>query len=271
MQKSEQGSQSVDWRKRDQTSGTKPARPERAPTRTKIKKSYGIACCRFNKKNRPEILLVCKRYTYSYSIFVHGNYNSGSDSQLVQLFNGMTNDEKNDILSLNFIQIWYRIWSTTKPCLSSFFMAKNKFDTTFLIDSGVRLRRLIAQSTQTDRIWEIPKGRKKYKSEPNNHCAIREFAEETGVTKKHYKIFPESTRACSYVDGNVRYKNVYYLALANHNIIPQVNFARPEQAEEVADIKWMTIEHIRLIDSSGRLENLVRPMFNFMKKYTKKH
>ena len=39
------------------------------------KQSVGIACCRYNPKtNRPEILLVEKRYSYNFQTFVFGHY-----------------------------------------------------------------------------------------------------------------------------------------------------------------------------------------------------
>ena len=60
-----------------------------------LKKSYGIACCRFNKAtNMLEILLIKKRYTYSFVAFVFGQYNKKDEKRLKFLFNGMTLQEK---------------------------------------------------------------------------------------------------------------------------------------------------------------------------------
>ena len=73
------------------------------------KKSYGVACCRFNKKNKLQILLIKKRYTYCFAAFVLGQYNK-NEKYLKFLFNGMTVQEKIDILSLNFDILWYKIW-----------------------------------------------------------------------------------------------------------------------------------------------------------------
>lgn len=76
-----------------------------------LKKSYGIACCRFNKAtNMLEILLIKKRYTYSFVAFVFGQYNKKDEKRLKFLFNGMTLQEKIDILSLRFDMLWYKIW-----------------------------------------------------------------------------------------------------------------------------------------------------------------
>lgn len=233
----------------------------------KVKHSNGIACCRINK-GRPEILLICKRYTYAYNLFVHAKYNSNSAAALIDLFNGMTVDEKLDILSLNFTQIWYRVWLNSAVS-SNYYMAKNKFESTFLPDNGVRLRKLIAKSQSAAKIWEIPKGRKKNKNEPEINCAIREFTEETGISKKSYKLYPLAYRTYSYIDAGVRYTNTYYFAFTKYNIEPRINFGLQDQIDEICDIKWMSIEEVRFVDTTGRLEKFIRPIFSFIKKYAK--
>ena len=119
---------------------------------TREKYSVGIACIRIVNKI-PEILLICKRYTYGYNMFVHGRYNSGDTGKIIAMFNGMTVEEKHDILSLNFSQIWYRIWLNSKHRLGAYFAAKNKFESTFAVDGGLRLRRMIIKSTNSGATW----------------------------------------------------------------------------------------------------------------------
>ena len=237
------------------------------PHNRRTRRSFGVACCRINN-GRPEVLIDNKRYTYELSEFAHGKYKSNDSYEIVRLFNGMTVDEKHDILSLNFMQIWYRIWLGHAHKTTAFFAAKNKFESTFVVDGGVRLRRLISKSTNGYRIWEIPKGRKNSNAEENIHCAIREFYEETGVNKKKYRMFPDATRTYSFVDNDTRYIFTYYIAIATHNIIPRVNFSSCEQATEVYNLRWASIEEIRFLDPSGRLEQVVKPVFKYIKKHT---
>ena len=232
--------------------------------------STGIACCRINGTT-PEILLICKRCTYSFVEFVHGKYSNDhflGNSQLIKLFNGMTVEEKIDILSMNFSQIWYRIWldnNKKKP----YFISKNKFESTFLTDEGVKLKKLISNSENADRVWEIPKGRKRFKNEADINCAIREFYEETNVKKNSYKLIPRAKRTYSYIDTGIEYINTYYIAIAKHLFDPKINFNTYDQIDEVCDIKWMSIEDIRLIDKSRRLEHFVSPIFRLIKKKIK--
>lgn len=230
--------------------------------------SVGIACCRFNN-GKPEILLVCKRYSYALNLITQGKYDSNNDEKLIKLFNGLYVEEKLDLKSLNFTQIRYRVWLDNVIRNGNYFMAKNKFDATFVADGGVRLKKLLAKSSCANKIWEIPKGRKINRSEPDVHAAIREFREETGIDKKNYKIFLGAKRSYSYVDDGVKYTNIYYLAFTRHHFEPKIKFDNVDQVDEICDIKWMNIERIRMIDDTGRLENFVRPIFNFMKKYAK--
>ena len=77
----------------------------------KTKKSYGIACCRWNiNKQKYEYLLVQKKYTYYFINFVFGHYNLNQKSQLKYLLNRISVQEKYLILSYDFGKMWYHIW-----------------------------------------------------------------------------------------------------------------------------------------------------------------
>jgi len=227
------------------------------------KESMGIACCRINNRI-PEILAVCKRVTYAYNIFTFGRYNATNYNVMMRLFNGMMLDEKHTILSLNFVSMWYRLWLGREPTSAAFFVAKYKFEKTFLADGGVKLKRLIARSKHAQPIWEIPKGKKK-SGETNIACAMREFYEETGVAKKDYRFMTSDARTYSYIDDHVKYTNHYYLAFMDRIMTPVINFALTEQTREIADIQWVDITRIRILDSSGRLANFVGPIFKQIK------
>src|SRR3989344_1481815 len=188
----------------------------------KKKISIGIACCRING-NIPEILLICKRCTYYYVEFVHGRYRDdiiNNNSQLINLFNGMTVEEKIDILSLNFSQIWYRVWLDTAK-KRTYFIAKTKFE------------------------------------------------EETNIKKNSYKIFPKAKRTYSYINSGVEYINTYYISIVKHLFEPKICFDTNNQIDEICDIKWMSIEEIRIIDKTGRLAKFVSPIFKYIKKKIK--
>jgi 8-oxo-dGTP pyrophosphatase MutT (NUDIX family) len=234
-----------------------------------------ILCRRNVKTGHPEALLAHKRYTYAFAEFVHGRYargRAGSNAALrcvAPLFDYMTREELFDILSLNFEQMWYRIWLTldnrdlyNKKCA--------KFQSTFMRDDGgAALRRLVMLARANGvLLWEVPRGRRLNARESDILCATRELHEETGVEKNEY----------SYVSAGTRYTCAYYVALANPHLANAVSYddpTRPTLREinlmaEVSEVRWHDIERIRLIDSAdSRLESLVAPAFRLMKQYLK--
>lgn len=261
----------MSWRRQSNTRRAYLPKLYRYPQETLRQKiSVGLACCRINK-TRPEVLMIQKRFTYAYNTFVHGKYSSNNNAEIIALLSGMTIEEKHDLLSLNFNQIWYRIWLNSRQrggmC---FFAAKNFFESTFGIDDGARLRRLMARADHGITVWEIPKGRKNSAAEPDIHCAIREFKEETGLSKKQYKILSTNFPIQEHVDAGTKYTTKYFVALTRHNITPRLNFGLQDQIDEISDIRWMGIEDIRRSDPTGRIEKMMKPIFSYVKKYAKK-
>lgn len=241
------------------------------------KHSIGIACIQF-KGNKPEILMVQKRYTYAYAEFIHGKYPQGdfrknpqAKNEIMRLLNGMTVEEKLDICSLDFERMWFRIWLNCRTHTQSslYYFSKNRFEQTFLTDGGRRLKKMIEKSKNGHCVWEIPKGRKKTRTEPEIVCAIREFAEETNVSLRAYRLIPGVVNTYSFIDKDVKYVNTYYAAVTHHTIEPTISFNTQDQINEISDIRWMDIETIRTVDYDQRLEKFIKPIFNAVKKRSK--
>ena len=242
------------------------------------KKSYGIILCKINNAtNRPEVLLVHKRYTYAYSMFVHGKYSlpniwpKSSMSLINNLLHQMTIEELLDIWSLNFKQMWYRIWLTDYE--DAMYKRKyTKFYSLFIKhDNGEHLKKMIQQIRNFGTLnWEVPKGRQIDTQEQNIICAIREIKEETGLNKCDYIILPNVRRYVNYVSIGTRYICTYYIALVNSSIKYYNNPILKDirNATEINEIKWFDIDKIRLVDDYKRhLESLVKPAFKLIKKY----
>ena len=272
----------------------------KAPNNGCVKKSYGIACCRFNKKtNNMEILLVKKNYSYNFSMFVLGRYNKKDDKALRFLFNGMTNREKADILSMRFDILWYKMWQnipqiseppseefksenklwnilfnrkyTNDKNVSDYIKKKNKFESTFLVGGGKRLRHLIHGTTNLNNLWEIPKGRKSRK-ETKIDCAIREFKEETGMTLSDYTmLFNVRPVIQTHSTQYVTYKNKYFIAYAMKEK-KQSKFDIFNRNAEICDYRWVSLNEIKFIEDMNRLSPVVTKIFTAVKaKYKQKN
>jgi 8-oxo-dGTP pyrophosphatase MutT (NUDIX family) len=234
--------------------------------------SYGVLCCRKNPRTqRIEALMVSKRYTYEYCEFISGKpFTIGKKipiAKLTYMLNRMTLDEKLDIISFNFDQMWYRIClSATKTSL--YYHAKNKFEQIFLVDRGAWLASLILKSNHAGVIWEIPKGRKNTQ-ESGINCAVREFYEETNIEKKQYNILPNIYRSYTFEDAGVIYTFMYYIAITHRDITPKINIKNRHQVAEISNVKWMDLDTIGAVDGNNRLRGFLTPIFAMVKKQLK--
>lgn len=251
----------------------------------KFKESYGIACCRYNLKNKePEVLMVKKRYTYAFFEFVFSKYKKKDDNKLRKLFSQMSVHEKIDILGLDFNKLWCRI-RIKVPDYSEYTNKKGnndewntynnkkyKFDNNFIkTDNGRRLRKLIHRTKSIDSIWEIPKGRSMGREKPIN-TAVREFKEETNIAIKQYNFLIHIKPIVeSYIVNKCNYKHTYYIAVAKRfDLVPEINFSSYEQLVEVEKIQWVSLDrakylNLKQIEPQLHIHNLLKRVLNIFK------
>ena len=127
------------------------------------------------------------------------------------------------------------------------FTSKKKFE---LIRSGITLENVkitlkdIVEKSNTEwkeTEWEFPKGRRNYQ-EKDLDCAIREFEEETGITKTDINIIENVLPFEEIFIGtnHKSYKHKYFLAYSNDNNTEDnlENF----QKTEVSKLEWKTFD-----------------------------
>jgi 8-oxo-dGTP pyrophosphatase MutT (NUDIX family) len=185
------------------------------------------------------------------------------------MFDQMTVEEKLDILTMDFRQIWHRAWVDTKYRIASFISAKAKFESYFLTDGGERLRMMIRASSSSRLLWEIPKGHKKGTDEGVLTCAVREFGEETGLKKKQYVLLGTTRFVQSFTDARINYTSEYFLAAEKRPTNPQVSLQSVDQYGEVSDIRWMDLESIKRIDYNGRIDSMAANILAAFKRQCK--
>jgi 8-oxo-dGTP pyrophosphatase MutT (NUDIX family) len=252
--------------------------------KSKIKKSYGIICIR-TLKGIFEIILIKKPITYYYSEFINGNYSKSSkDSYFMKLFNNMTYYEKLDILTLNFANIWNRVYriNPESPFLyiqdinnkinySTYISKKTKFENTFLQDKGKKLKNLIGQSKNIDTLWEVPKGKKNY-NEGDLDTAIREFTEETNINSDKYKLLLHIKPYIeTYTDFNITYQSIFYFAEISEDFEPKLSLNCTNQISEVANIQWCNINNLKYMMLDKKSYNRMFTMFKIIQKKYKNH
>lgn len=246
----------------------------------KIKKSYGIICCRRHPTKGVQIVLVRKPLTYHFCEFVSGHYRKSDDAHLKKLFNNMTFHEKMDILSLKFNLMWYRIYKSNPDQVflqgagsymsKQYMRKKTKFEASFLHDGGARLKKLISDTTNAETLWEIPKGRRQEESgEEYINAAIREFTEETTIQPKQYKLLLRIDPYIeTYSDFGTTYQNIYYFAEAIDYWEPSIKFSDGAQISEVSAISWCSLTDIKNMKLDHATHSRLLKMFDkISKKY----
>lgn len=244
----------------------------------KIKRSYGIICCRKHPDRGIQIILIKKPTTYYFCEFIAGRYRKNDDIHLQKLFNNMTYHEKIDILSMNFSIMWSRSY-LADPGITScsirnkhYLRKKSKFEMTFLQDEGKRLKTLISNSINVETVWEIPKGRKTDIEIPVE-AAMREFEEETAIKSDNYKVLWHLKPYIeTYNDFGITYQHIYFYAQAVNQWEPNIRFGDKKQISEVADIKWYGINDLKHLNlEKNTYERLINMFSKVIKKYKNYH
>ncbi len=197
-----------------------------------------------------KFLMIQRKDTMGYIDFVRGKYPEGGSEiedkekmdKVKILMNEMTYEEKKNLLTRSFDDIWSDLWVRKDSRLykNEYENAKKKF---YSFD----INKLVNESETTYDFQEFsfPKGRKEMK-ENNIDCAKREFIEETGYNDRNlfknisekYKIEEEFTGT-----NGVKYRHIYYLVRIPSNIIPpSVDYNNKTQIGEVKNVGWFSLE-----------------------------
>jgi len=185
-----------------------------------------------------KFLMIQRKDTIGYIDFIRGKY-----TDLYTCINEMTRNEKINLLTKSFDDLWNDLWVCNRTHQNfyrqEYFAAKSKFNKLDIHN--------IINLVDTKYIFQefgFPKGRRDLK-EKNIDCAEREFFEETQYGKESYsfiKNYPTIEEIFTGTNGVV-YKHVYYLVKMKDNIKPaSVNLNNKTQLGEVQNIGWFTYE-----------------------------
>ena len=191
--------------------------------------SSGIICFRKNKDNKFEYLMICRKDSLGYVDFLRGKYPLHYQYYIQNLINEMTIEEKEKLLkNVNEEKISKQKFNSIKEGVN-------------IYNSKIYSLKSLIDDSDTNWIhpeWGFPKGRRNY-MENDITCSIREFEEETGISKNDIllikNILPYEE---IFMGSNFKsYKHKYYLAYMDHKN-DDMNF----QTSEVSNMKWMTID-----------------------------
>lgn len=216
--------------------------------------SFGIICYQINKDNHNhnalKYLMIQRKDSLSFMEFIRGKYNTSDFQYIKKLISSMTLNEKNLLLRKQFDDIWNYAWyqnnSSNIKHTSEYTESKYKFD--YLITHNIiqNIITNISCGIEQEQEWGFPKGRRKLK-ESDIDCAIREFCEETRLSKNDIEIKKDIIpfEEIFYGTNNVLYKHTYYLAfIKNSDVSIEVDQCCIEQIREVRALQWFDYDEV---------------------------
>jgi 8-oxo-dGTP pyrophosphatase MutT (NUDIX family) len=212
--------------------------------------SYGIILFKYTD-NGIKYLMIRRKDSFGFIDFMRGKYVFHNTTQVQNIIDEMSNSEKNRLINNTFENLWRQMWGDVYNIQykNEEYTCSKKFD---LIKNGIcigneklTIKDLVERSTTNwdETEWEFPKGRRNYK-EKDLECALREFEEETGISKNNITIIENVIPFEEIFIGTNHkyYKHKYFLANYNNNNndddINLYNF----QTSEVSKMEWKTFD-----------------------------
>jgi len=242
--------------------------------------SYGIICYHKDTNNNIKYLLIQRKDSLCYIEFIRGKYNLDKLDYICRLFKFITKNEKNIIKNNNFDSLWNKLWKNYEinKFKKEYNESKKKFNKIkngFLLnDKLIDLDYILDKSQNNIEIynkteWEFPKGRRNI-NENNIKCAIREFEEETGLSKNKINIINNKSYEEIYIAvNNIRYRHIYYIAKCFDPLYDLYNPLNKTQIKEVKDVKWLNYDEV--IDSIRKIYIERIELFKRIHKIINKH
>jgi 8-oxo-dGTP pyrophosphatase MutT (NUDIX family) len=194
-------------------------------------------------KDIHKYLMICRKDSFGYIEFLRGKYPMYNREYIQNIINEMTIQEKSMLLNDDFDTLWAKLWGgyNNYSYKNEEINAREKFNE---IKRGVHLYneefydlKVLINNSNTSWVepeWGFPKGRRNY-HEKDLTAALREFEEETGISKYNLSIINNVIPYDEiFIGSNIKsYKHKYFLAILKRDI-PINNFQR----SEVSNMMW---------------------------------
>ena len=211
--------------------------------------SYGIILFR-KIKDEIQYLMIRRKDSFGYIDFMRGKYSPYNIFQLQKIIDEMSILEKTRILSDPFDQLWIQMWgeTTNVQYKNEELSSSKKMDLirngVIINDENVTLKSIVENSKTewNETEWEFPKGRRNNK-EKDLECALREFEEETGISKNKINVVENILPFEEIFIGtnHKSYKHKYFLAYMEEEN-EEITDLEHYQITEVSKIEWKTID-----------------------------
>jgi ADP-ribose pyrophosphatase YjhB (NUDIX family) len=200
-------------------------------------RSYGVILYRVTEEKK-KYLMICRKHTFGFTSIIRGKYSTLSHEeerrQLQIHVDCMTNYEKQIIREKPFIELWEYLMGHISNRRKNYDLsqAESKF---YSIRDSLLAAIEASPTCWEEAEWEFPKGRMQ-QGEKDIECALREFEEETHISKHNIRIV---YNLCPFEEiykgsNDKMYQITYFLAQLKHEEPDLLSF----QEEEVSRMEW---------------------------------
>lgn len=191
--------------------------------------------------NKIKFLLIRRKHSLNYIEFIRGKYDISNLNHLKYIFELMSPEEISKIGNSTFKKLWEDIWrdkSWCKSFIKEYEDSENKFN---LLKKDTKLFKFLTEQVipkYNCPEWGLPKGRREM-GETNLQCGIREFCEETSLTKEHFHVIENLSPLTElYLGTNDKYYKSYFFLSTMNRIPYEFNI---ENNLEIGDIGFFTL------------------------------
>lgn len=215
--------------------------------------SIGVIGYNIDEDGLVRYLMIRRKDSLGYVDFLRGRYNLYNEQYLINIFDEMTNLEKDVISNLDFDTLWGHLWGKESSAIkykNDEKISRNKFNILkkgiTINDSFISIETLVkgSKTEWEDPEWEFPKGRRNY-GENDYSAGLREFEEETGISRDEINVLQNVIPFEEIFTGSnfKSYKNKYFLAKISNKDVSLEHY----QNTEVSKVDWYTFEEVKKI------------------------
>lgn len=196
--------------------------------------------------NRFEYLMIRRKDSFGYIDFLRGKYAPHHIEKVQQIVDEMSLEERQNVVQCDFNTLWKKMWGENTTNVQYKMEEIASFKKFTALRAGVNvngtkvtLQQLVASATTSwpETEWEFPKGRR-MQQEKDLECALREFEEETGISRADISVVENMLPFEEiFIGSNHKaYKHKYFLARARCWDVDVTRF----QIAEVSAMEWKT-------------------------------
>ena len=207
-----------------------------------------------NYYSKIEVLLIQRRDSLGYVEILRGKYKETDIEYIRKQIYGMTDAERQKLLTRPFDELWAELWGYDTKSSSHYRndkeVSRSKLQLLrdgFEVEPGqvFRLATLIEETTvhwDTPE-WGFPKGRRE-PGEKDLACALREVEEETGISKDKIIVIQnlEPLSETFFGSNQVHYCHKYFTFYLPVHVEVKYDETNPHMKREIGNLQWFSLE-----------------------------